>query len=74
MRDDPVPQVDKRGGAGAEPPPPFEPDEDLITYLENGRKPKPQVDQPGGAGAGEPPPPFEPDEDLITYLEKGRNT
>jgi hypothetical protein len=39
MSDDPKPQVDTPGGAGAdEPPPPFEPDEELITYLERGRK------------------------------------
>lgn len=39
QREDPKPQVDTPSGAGAdEPPPPFEPDEDLITYLERGRK------------------------------------
>lgn len=71
MSDDPKPQVEIPGGAGAdEPLPPFEPDEDLITYLERGRKTNP----PGGAGADEPPPPFEPDEELITYLERGRKT
>jgi hypothetical protein len=73
MSDEPRPQVGKPGGAGTEPPPPFVPDEDLITYLESGREPNPQVDKPDGAGEG-PPPPFVPDEDLITYLEKGRRT
>ena len=75
MSDDSKPQVNTRGGAGADqPPPPFEPDEELITYLERGRKPRSQVDKPGGSGADEPPPPFEPDEELITYLERGRKT
>jgi hypothetical protein len=37
--EDPKPPVDLPGGAGTdEPPPPFQPDEDLITYLERGRK------------------------------------
>ncbi len=33
-------QVPTGSGEGQEPPPPFEPDEDLITYLEKGREPK----------------------------------
>ena len=38
-------------GGGDEQPPPFEPDEDLITYLEKGR------DMPGATGhSGEPTP------------------
>lgn len=31
------PQIPPSGGEGEEPPPPFEPDEDLITYIEKGR-------------------------------------
>ncbi len=31
------PQTSTSGGEGQEPPPPFAPDEDLITYLERGR-------------------------------------
>jgi hypothetical protein len=34
------PQVPSGGGEGQEPPPPFEPDEELITYLEKGRESK----------------------------------
>ncbi len=30
-------QAPASGGEGEDPPPPFEPDEDLITYLERGR-------------------------------------
>jgi hypothetical protein len=39
MREGPGPDVDTPGGARTdEPPLPFEPDEDLITYLERGSK------------------------------------
>lgn len=31
------PQAAASGGEGEDPPPPFEPDEDLITYLERSR-------------------------------------
>ncbi len=39
MTDEPKPpsQVPTGGGEGQQEPPPFEPDEDLITYLEKGR-------------------------------------
>lgn len=39
MTDEPKvePQAPASEGGGKEPPPPFEPDEDLITYLERGR-------------------------------------
>ncbi|MGH2827744.1 MAG: hypothetical protein ACRDKF_12310 [Actinomycetota bacterium] len=33
------PQVPAGGGEDEELPPPFEPDEDLITYIEKGRDP-----------------------------------
>jgi len=41
MTDEPKPesQIPTGGGEGQEPPP-FEPDEDLITYLEKGREPR----------------------------------
>lgn len=75
MSEDPKPELNAPSGAGArEPLPPFEPDEDLITYLESGRDSQSRVDTSLGAGASKPPSPFAPDEDLITYLEKGRKT
>ncbi|MGH2750871.1 MAG: hypothetical protein ACRDK3_08380 [Actinomycetota bacterium] len=42
MTNEPKPEsrVPTGGDGGDEPPPPFEPDEDLITYLEKGREPK----------------------------------
>jgi hypothetical protein len=41
MTEDPKtdPQVPTGGGEDEGPPPPFAPDEDLITYLEKGRDP-----------------------------------
>lgn len=40
MTDEPIvePHAPASGGEGEDPPPPFEPDEDLITYLERGRE------------------------------------
>jgi hypothetical protein len=35
----PDPQVPTGGGENERPPPPFQPDEDLITHLEKGRDP-----------------------------------
>jgi hypothetical protein len=42
MTDEPKPesQIPMGSGEGHEPPPPFEPDEELITYLEKGRNPQ----------------------------------
>ena len=41
MTDEPKPesQVPTGGRGGQKPPPPFEPDDELITYLEKGRDP-----------------------------------
>jgi hypothetical protein len=40
MTDEPKPEpgVPTSAGEGQEPPPPFEPDDELITYLEKGRE------------------------------------
>jgi hypothetical protein len=42
MTDEPKPesQIPMGSGEGHESPPPFEPDEELITYLEKGRNPQ----------------------------------
>ncbi len=37
MTDDPKPDSDKPAPVQSDPPPPFDPDEDLISYIEKGR-------------------------------------